>query len=146
KSRNRRRKLSSLAKAKNAVRGSVDPTAALTRTLGKVPPPNQHSLLQWAEHVRFGRRVPVGTAFPASPPETLGSHSTEAGAQEKDIGTATEAIKLLIGRLKLHSVQMRLYVEERQAHARALIASDYSKCEAQLSAIQARFGYSIWLL
>ncbi len=133
----KRKRTLSLTEAKNAIRGSKNPSAVLAGQLASLPISSQRRLLTWAEKVQFGKRVPASSAFPRSVKD-IGLLS------DKDKSSPDDVIGLLAARIELHRQTITTFVIAREEFAAAYARSDFSACEAILAQIEAKYGFSLW--
>lgn len=139
KSRRRTRKNTPLTRAKNAVRGSREPASTLAKTLGTATPQNKIHLLQWAEHVRFGNRVPMRNPFPEQVPEIRRLPKDETP-------NFLDEVRLLTTRVLLHAERMGLFIRARIEIDLAILRSDFQAAQRQIDLIESNLGRSLWLL
>ena len=138
-SRPPRKNVSALTVAKNIVRGSKDPRAAVARALAHVPPALVPDFLTWAERARFRKTSALAAAFPASLLSLLSSALAEPGDFDDEL-------TVLTSRLMMYEREMNAFIVSREALGAAVSRSDYATSEQILEGMQREFGDSIWLV
>lgn len=138
-SRPPRKNVSALTAARNIVRGSKDPRAAVARALSHVPRALVPEFLAWAESARF-RKVPaLAPAFPVALTSLFSSSPAESG----EFG---DELAILTSRLTMYEQKLNGFIASQEALSAAVSCSDFIACEQTLDKIQERFGDSMWLV